>query len=244
MKIFGMLAFASITIGLLVTAWTAPKDGKTEHKHGTHADTPLAAAKSGDTDVVRMQNPSYPLAKCVISGETLGKNVRPLDYVVNGRLIRLCCEDCKKAVDKDPAGAIEQIDAAVIEAQKTFYPLKTDAVTGAPFGDHPVDHVHGTRLIRFASKDSIAAFEKDPKAALAKVDAALIEAQKASYPARKCIVSGDALGGDIGDSIEYLYGTRLIRFCCKDCIGRFEADPEKYLAKLDLAAEKEPKSGQ
>ena len=118
---------------------------------------------------------------------------------------------------------------------------KTDAVTGAPLGDHPVDHVYGTRLVRFASADSVAKFDKDPNAAMAKVDAALIEALKSTYPLKKCVVSDEALGGDMGPPIDHLYGVRLVRFCCKDCLPKFDADPAKYLAKIDAAAKPEHK---
>jgi hypothetical protein len=69
---------------------------------------------------------------------------------------------------------------------------------------------------------------------------------KAGYPLTTCVVSGDKLGGDMGDPVDYVYKQsgkpdRLIRFCCKDCIKDFEKDPAQYVKKLDEAAANTPK---
>lgn len=53
-----------------------------------------------------------------------------------------------------------------------------------------------------------------------------------SYPLKTCLVSGDELGA-MGDTINALYGERLIRFCCKGCVKSFNKNPSKYLPKLD-----------
>lgn len=197
-----------------------------------------AASKlaASDLDVISVQKPSYPLATCVISGDDLGPKGEPIDYVVQGRLVRLCCKGCKKEVDKSSAKAFEKIDTAVIAAQKPSYPLTTDPSTGEKLGDKAIDHVYGTRLVRLASQGSIPAFEKDPKTAMAKVDTALIDAQRPAYPLKTCVVSGEAFGGEMGEPVDYLYGTRLVRFCCKMCIAKFEKDPAASLGKIDAAS--------
>lgn len=215
-----------------------------EKKHADHGEKVAAPAPGSDADVIRQQGPSYPLTKCVSSGEEFGKADKPIDYVVKGRLVRVCCEDCKEDVGNDSAAAFKKIDEAVIAAQKPSYPLVTDPVTGATLGKDAVDRVYGTRLIRLASKDSVAGFEKDPQAALAKVDQALIQAQRKTYPLKTCLVSDEALGGEMGDPIDRLHGTRLVRFCCDGCLPKFDADPAPYLAKLDAASKKDSKSGQ
>jgi hypothetical protein len=45
----------------------------------------------------------------------------------------------------------------------------------------------------------------------------------------------------MGEPIDFIYKKegqpdRLVKFCCKQCIGKFKRDPAKYLAKLDAAA--------
>ncbi|HJO26061.1 MAG TPA: hypothetical protein QF730_02340 [Planctomycetota bacterium] len=37
---------------------------------------------------------------------------KPIDLVVEGRLVRLCCKMCKKSFAKDPAAYFKKIDAA------------------------------------------------------------------------------------------------------------------------------------
>ena len=54
------------------------------------------------------------------------------------------------------------------------------------------------------------------------------------YPLDTCIVTGEKLGAD-EPPVAYQHEGRAITFCCKDCIKKFNADPAKYLKKLDEA---------
>lgn len=65
-----------------------------------------------DKAVVAAQGKDYPLSKCPVSDEALGSMGKPLDVVLGGRLVRLCCKSCRKDLDKDPAKFIAMIDAA------------------------------------------------------------------------------------------------------------------------------------
>ena len=51
------------------------------------------------------------------------------------------------------------------------------------------------------------------------------------YPLNTCIVTDNELGS-MGDVITKTYGSQEVKFCCKPCIRKFEADPAKFLAKL------------
>ena len=62
----------------------------------------------------------------------------------------------------------------------------------------------------------------------------------ADYPLTTCVVSGGKLGG-MGKPVTYVYqqagqADRTVVFCCRACITKFEKEPAKYLAKLDVAA--------
>ncbi|HUT33477.1 MAG TPA: hypothetical protein VNE39_08370 [Planctomycetota bacterium] len=46
-------------------------------------------------------------------------------------------------------------------------------------------------------------------------------------------------GNKINPDIFTIYRGKKVYFCCLDCKGRFEADPEKYLARLPQFAEGE-----
>ena len=73
---------------------------------------------------------------------------------------------------------------------------------------------------------------------------AQIDSLKTTYTATTCPVSGDNLAhNDMGTKpVDYLYTkknadgtetTRLVRFCCKDCVTKFKKNPDKYLKVLD-----------
>lgn len=51
-----------------------------------------------------------------------------------------------------------------------------------------------------------------------------------NYPLKKCVVSGEALGGDLGKPVEVTYKGQTLLLCCKSCVKKFNANPEKYLA--------------
>jgi hypothetical protein len=77
-----------------------------------------------------------------------------------------------------------------------------------------------------AAKGHVAQSDKDKE---------LVAKQDAAYPLKTCVVTGEKLGG-MGDAVNYIYNDRLVKFCCKGCIKKFEADPAKYLALIDAAA--------
>jgi YHS domain-containing protein len=197
-------------------------------------------ANADDAALIARQLPSYPLKVCPVSHEALDAMGKPKDVVHEGRLVRLCCKSCLKEFAKDPAPILKQIDEAVVQAQRTSYPLTTCPVSGEPLGGmgEPIDLVHGTRLVRLCCKGCLKGFQKDPNAAMAKVDAALIAQQRESYPLETCLVSGEALEGE---GFDHLYGVRLTRFCCEKCVAAFEKEPAKFLAKLDSAKSLAPK---
>lgn len=51
------------------------------------------------------------------------------------------------------------------------------------------------------------------------------------YPLKTCLVSGNDLDS-MGGPISKTYDGQVIKFCCKPCIKKFEANQAKYLAKL------------
>jgi YHS domain-containing protein len=56
------------------------------------------------------------------------------------------------------------------------------------------------------------------------------------HPVNVCIVSGEHLLP--GEIVTYIYKVegqpdRTLRFCCRKCLARFKADPERFLKKLD-----------
>lgn len=52
-----------------------------------------------------------------------------------------------------------------------------------------------------------------------------------TYPLKTCLVSGNTLGS-MGDPVTKVYAGQEVKFCCKPCVKKFEANQSKYLAKL------------
>jgi hypothetical protein len=52
------------------------------------------------------------------------------------------------------------------------------------------------------------------------------------YTLKTCIVSGEKLGGDMGDPFVFVQDGQQIKLCCKDCKPKFDKEPAKYLKKL------------
>ncbi|RFC43605.1 MAG: hypothetical protein DVB28_001445 [Verrucomicrobia bacterium] len=69
------------------------------------------------------------------------------------------------------------------------------------------------------------------------VSAADKAAEPAAYPLKTCVVSGEKLGS-MGKSFVHTYEGREVQFCCKACLKDFNKDPQKFLKKIDAAAEK------
>lgn len=63
-----------------------------------------------------------------------------------------------------------------------------------------------------------------------------------AYPLDTCVVSDEPLGS-MGKPYDYTHKEegkpdRLVKFCCKMCVGQFKRSPAKYLQKLDTPATK------
>ena len=61
------------------------------------------------------------------------------------------------------------------------------------------------------------------------------DSNSTNYPIDYCIVSGEKLGGEMGNPVNYDHHGRQIQFCCSACQATFEKNPKVYLAKLDSA---------
>lgn len=52
------------------------------------------------------------LKTCPVSGDKLGEMAPPFVFTYKGQEVKLCCKDCKKDFDKDPAKYMKKIRAA------------------------------------------------------------------------------------------------------------------------------------
>jgi YHS domain-containing protein len=88
-----------------------------------------------------------------------------------------------------------------------------------------------------ASAILVAAFLAAPLAGLAADARANTKEKKPKpYPLETCVVSGEKLGGDMGEPYVFTYEGREIKLCCKSCKKDFDKAPAKFVAKVDEAA--------
>lgn len=180
----------------------------------------------------------YPLESCIVSSQTLGSMGDPIHYDHNGREIRFCCKGCIRKFQSSTDYYISKIDESIIKKQLPFYPTENCLVSDKPLGGEmgePVNFVHNNRLVRFCCKSCVRGFKKNPQKFLKQLDEGIIKKQAHAYPLKACVVSGEPLGGEMGDPIDKVYNNRLVRLCCKGCIKKFEKEPSKYLALIDAA---------
>lgn len=99
------------------------------------ASTPLAFAAHDHSPADKSQTApdaawlakakaEYPLKTCVVSDEEIGGSMGDgIDYIYKqegkpDRLVRFCCQDCRKDFDKEPAKYLKAIDVAAAKAKK------------------------------------------------------------------------------------------------------------------------------
>jgi YHS domain-containing protein len=145
------------------------------------------------------------------------------------------------AVEKTPGPGKEE-SAADGDWRGDVYPLATCPVSGQKLGSmgDPVVYEHEGREIRFCCGGCVEPFKKESAEYLKKIDAKIVEQQVDRYPLDTCVVSGEKLG-EMGDPYDYVHKNRLVRLCCPGCKSRFQADPAKYIEKIDQAVIKKQK---
>jgi YHS domain-containing protein len=144
-----------------------------------------------------------------------------------------------------PAALCASLLTAAAPAAKTErigepYTLSTCPVSGENLGSmgDAIVKVYDGREVRFCCDSCVVAYEKDPAKYLAKIDEMIVAQQMPFYPLTNCVVNpGDPLDieGAHDVSVRYIYYNRLVRFCCDGCTGKFEKNPEKFLAVIDEA---------
>ena len=122
-----------------------------------------------DQAVVEQQAERYPLETCLISGDALGD--KPVDFVYENRLVRLCCAMCVDTFLKDPNTHLAKLNEAAVKAQLADYPAKTCPITGLDLGSmgKPIDMMVGDRLVRLCCAGCVEKTRENPAGVLGKV---------------------------------------------------------------------------
>lgn len=179
----------------------------------------------------------YFLTTDAATGEALP--AKPIVAIVQDREFRFATEANRKTFEATPDKYVGKVDKAMIEILRPLYPTKVCVVSDEELGTmgDPIDMMVGNSLIRLCCKSCVTKLEKDPAATMKLVEAATIKAQKAAYPIKECVVSGEPLG-TMGDPIDKVVAGRLVRLCCKGCVDKLNADPAGYVAMVVKAGAK------
>jgi len=170
----------------------------------------------------------FPLEKCIVCDEILDDLAVILDFF--GREIRLCKEECNSEFVGDTQSWIRMIDERITDRQQDVYPLKTCVVCGKALeGSYALNEVCLNRLFRVCGYECQDKLQEDPAKPFAKLNRAVIEKQKKSYPLKKCIVSGKPLGKS---AVDYVVANLLVRLADAGQIDSLNENPAKYLAEL------------
>ena len=57
------------------------------------------------------------------------------------------------------------------------------------------------------------------------------------YPLQTCLISGEKLDV-MGEPVVLVYQGQEMKFCCKNCVKKFQADPDQYLKQVQAAEKK------
>ena len=116
--------------------------------------------------------------------------------------------------------------ALVTAAEQTTCPVSGEKIDKAT---SPHVDWQGQRIY-FCCDKCPPKFKADPEKYFAKIADAGVQLENIQTT---CPVSGETLGeGDMGEPVAHAYKGRNVMFCCKMCVGKFDKDPDKYLAKL------------
>ncbi len=175
----------------------------------------------------------YPLDHCFMSGKPLPEGGDAVSTVYEGRQVKFCCNGCKSKFEADPTAALSKLDTEIVEQQKSRYPLKTCVVSGEAIKDgEGVDFVYNNRYMHLCCAGCEKKIKADPARYIGDVDAAVIKSQEGSYAVKTCPVSGEEIGS-MGEPVKMVVANQLIELCCKGCKKKVDADPAKYLSKVE-----------
>lgn len=177
----------------------------------------------------------YPLSTCVVSGKSLAKKMKVIE--VKGRTVKVCCGNCAKKVAKNPEPYLKKLDAAVIAQQTAHYPLSVCPISGKKLGamGKGKNIVVDGQLVRLCCGGCV------KKAQTTQKDYVLNKIKRAAYAQQikghehgkglTCVVSKKPADRK-GTAQMIMHGNTLVAVCCKGCLKKFKADPNKYLSAM------------
>lgn len=103
----------AISILLLGACSVGVEESPLPAHHPANPDAPIAVdAPMSPAPVAAPATTAYPLDTCVVTGAKLGEMGDPVILMHEGREVRLCCSNCVKKFNADPATYLKKLDEA------------------------------------------------------------------------------------------------------------------------------------
>lgn len=175
----------------------------------------LTAAES-DSDAKKFA------ATCPVSGQP-AKEKSVLELPKGGGKVYFCCDNCPTAYKKNPEAFENKVRRQLLETGQI-------AQVACPLSGQPVSAEAtvevGQAKVGFCCKNCLAKFEAASDDD--KLDIVFAKLDKGFTRQTKCPVSGKPIKADV--NVEH--DGKKVYFCCPGCPSAFEAEPDKFLAKL------------
>ncbi|MCH2136692.1 MAG: hypothetical protein MK101_08935 [Phycisphaerales bacterium] len=196
--------------------------------------------------------------RCPISDQPVNASSPTVN--IDGTAVAVCCKRCKaKAEAMDgtaqaallakvqPADDVEDEPSGQSEQERPKQPAEAQSLVlarayilpncplsrkGIESMNQPATKRIGDRDVSVCCPGCFRRIEENPDRYNKRIDDWIIERQKGVYPLKTCIVTGRPLGED---TVDLVFGNRLVRLCCGQCAITFKADPAKHLKALDAA---------
>ncbi len=156
------------------------------------------------------------------------------DRALDGTQIKCCSTECVEAFKANPAGALAKVHAEILKTPATAYPLKNCFMMRDEVLDESAKSVvYQNRVYKVCCKKCAVRFGNDSAKRAKEWESLVIDAQKASYPLKTCVISGKPIEGD---GAWVVVQNRAYHLCCPGCASGVRADPAKFAAMLDAAS--------
>lgn len=186
---------------------------------------------------------AYPLDTCLVSGRPFaGDKMKVVEAA--GRKFKLCSAECAAKLQKDQPVYLEKLDRAVVDLQVADYPLDACPISAKKLGSmgEPVKLVVGNQLVQLCCKGCTANAKAKADEIVRSIQAAAYAKQKASYPLKTCLITGEELEPQA--MVEVMHGPTLLRLGSKECIDELDKAPATMLARVHAARKAKGAGGQ
>jgi len=162
-------------------------------------------------------------ATCPVSGKPAIES--SFVEMKDGSKVYFCCENCPKAYKADPKKFATKANRQLLETGQIVE--VACPLTGKPLNKEAMAEV-GEADVHFCCKGCLAKFKAADEDAQLEMVFGAAAMKKGFTHQTKCPVSGKPI--DPEHFVEYK--GQKVYLCCPNCPKAFEADPEKFVAKL------------